>query len=231
MSEKKPIYLLAGGRGSKSPDNILKAIFRDIGKPSPTIAYIGAATEDDTTFFQHMSSMVRSAGDCKLVHAVTARRNADLKKTKEILEQADAVYVGGGDVEAGMEVLQKKKMTGIFKELCNRGKLFFGVSAGSIMLANEWVRWRDPDDDDTAEMFPCLGLAPVICDTHGEGDRWEELQAALMLKPVGTIGYGITSGACLVVYGDGKAAALGGVVARYQKDGSQVRQSTDLKPE
>jgi dipeptidase E len=230
MNDKKPIYLLAGGRGSKSPDNILKAVFKDIGKASPTIAYVGGATEDDTAFFQHMSSMVRSAGDCKLVHAVISPRNADLKKATEILEKADAVYVGGGDVEAGMEVLNKKKMTGIFPELFNSGKLFFGVSAGSIMLANEWVRWRDPDDDDTAEMFPCMGLAPVICDTHGEGDHWEELQAALNLKPAGTTGYGITSGACLVVYADGKVDALGGAVARYTKDASKVRQAAELKP-
>jgi len=127
MNDKKPIYLLAGGRGSKSPDNILKAVFKDIGKTSPTIAYVGAATEDDTTFFQHMSSMVRSAGDCKLVHAVISPRNADLKKAREILEQADAVYVGGGDVEAGMEVLNKKKMTDISGVIKQRETLLRGL--------------------------------------------------------------------------------------------------------
>jgi len=45
------------------------------------------------------------------------------------------------------------------------------------MLSKEWIRWRDPDDDATAEFFPCLGIAPLICDTHGEQDGWEELQA------------------------------------------------------
>ena len=45
------------------------------------------------------------------------------------------------------------------------------------MLARRWVRWTDPHNDDSAELFPCLGFAPVFCDTHGEGDGWGELRA------------------------------------------------------
>jgi peptidase E len=230
MKENKPIYLLAGGRGSNSTAPIIQKILRDIGKPSPNIAYVGVATEDNTDFFHRMSSMVKSAGECKLIHALIYPRNADLNKAREILQQADAVYVGGGDVEAGMEVLQKKKLIDIFPELAAQGKLFFGVSAGSIMLAREWVRWRDPDDDATAELFPCLGIAPVICDTHGEADNWEELQAALGLKPIGSIGYGITSGTCLKISSDGKTEALGGAVSRYISEGKTVRRQDDLVP-
>jgi peptidase E len=228
MNEKKSIYLLAGGRGSSNPESIIRNILRDIGSPSPYIAYIGVATQDNADFFHRMSSMIKSAGDCKLVHALIYPRNADINKACEILQQADAVYVGGGDVEAGMEVLQKKKLTGIFPELAAQGKLFFGVSAGSIMLAREWVRWRDPDDDATAELFPCLGIAPVICDTHGEADNWDELQAALGLKTTGSIGYGITSGTCLKISSDGKTEALGGAISRYVSEGSTVRRETDL---
>jgi peptidase E len=230
MKDNKPIYLLAGGRGSSSSAPIIQRILRDIGKPSPNIAYIGVATQDNADFFHRMSSMVESAGKCKLIHALIYPRNADLNKARDILQQADAVYVGGGDVEAGMEVLQKKKLIDIFPELAAQGKLFFGVSAGSIMLAREWVRWRDPDDDATAELFPCLGIAPVICDTHGEADNWEELQAALSLKPAGSIGYGITSGTCLKISSDGKTEALGGAISRYVSEGKTVRRQTDLVP-
>ena len=65
------------------------------------------------------------------------------------------------------------------------------------MLAQEWIRWRDPDDDATAEIFPCLGIAPVICDTHGEQDGWEELQALIALEKDKNIGYGIVSGTAM----------------------------------
>jgi peptidase E len=230
MTEIKPVYLLAGGRGNTSPDRILKKIFKDIGKPSPKIAYVGVATDDNTEFFQRMSSMISAAGNCTLTHALIAPKNADLDKAQEVMLQSDAIYVGGGDVEAGMAVLNKKKFTKIFNDLYIQGKLFFGVSAGSIMLGKEWVRWRDPDDDSTAELFPCLGIAPVVCDTHGEADHWEELQAAVSLEPEGILGYGITSGACLKVAANGRVEALGVQIARYIHEGDAVCREADLTP-
>ncbi len=230
MTEVKPVYLLAGGRGSASPERIFREIMRDIGKLAPDIAYVGVATGDNRDFFQRMGTMIRAAGSCTLTHALIAPENADLGKAREVLQQADAIYVGGGDVEAGMEILNKKNFTGIFSELSKRGKLFFGVSAGSIMLAREWVRWRDPDDDATAELFPCLGIAPVICDTHGEADQWEELQVALTLKSAGTPGYGITSGACLKIDTNGEITAIGVPVAKYVFDSGRVRREADLEP-
>ena len=78
--------------------------------------------------------------------------------------------------------MQEKNITDFLVGLYKQGKPFFGISAGSIMLAQEWIRWRDPEDDTTAEIFPCLGIAPVICDTHGEEDGWEELQALIALE-------------------------------------------------
>jgi len=51
-------------------------------------------------------------------------------------------------------------MTDFLRRLHRSGRLFFGTSAGSIMLSRKWVRWRDPHDDRSAELFPCLGLHP-----------------------------------------------------------------------
>ena len=78
-----------------------------------------------------------------------------------------------------MRVLREKEMIGVLRRLHREGKPFFGTSAGSIMLASQWIRWADPNDEASAELFDCLGLAPVFCDTHGEDDGWEELQALL----------------------------------------------------
>ena len=98
------------------------------------------------------------------------------------------------------------------------------------MLAKEWIRWRDPDDDATAEVFPCLGIAPVICDTHGEQDGWEELQALLKLKEDGVTGYGIVSGTAFKVFPDGRIEALGGAVHQYTKINGKVEKLADILP-
>ena len=155
--------------------------------------------------------------------AVLSSEKADIKKAKDILESSDIVYISGGDVEHGMQVLAEKNMVDFLVGLYRQGKPFFGISAGSIMLAKEWIRWRDPDDDTTAEVFPCLGMAPVICDTHGEQDGWEELQALLKLEKDNTTGYGIVSGTAIKVFPDGKIEALGGAVHQYTKINGKVK--------
>ncbi len=229
MTTKKPLYLLAGGRGGADMTPILKAVFADIGVANPIIAYVGAANGDNPPFFERMAAMMKAVAKCRIVNAVTQPDDADVEKAVKAIRSADAIFVSGGDVEAGMDVLNKRGITGLFCEMYERGKLLFGVSAGSIMLAREWVRWRDPDDDSTAELFPCLGVAPVLCDTHGEADNWEELKAAVALCPNGALGFGITSGACLKVLPSGGVAALGGAISRYMHQAKRVTQASDLE--
>ena len=184
MSMLKPVYLMAGGRSAnpRSTSLMIRSVYKDTGQEKPTIAYVGVASGDDWSFYLMISRMLKEAGDCRVVRILIAPKKADISKARETLQSADAIFMSGGDVEAGMEVLEEKNLTGFFQDLHQQGGLFFGASAGSIMLAKEWVRWRDPEDDASAEMFPCLGMARVICDTHAEADDWEELKAALGLK-------------------------------------------------
>jgi hypothetical protein len=92
------------------------------------------------------------------------------------------------------------------------------------------VRWPDPDDDSSAELFPCLGCAPIICDTHDEQAGWEELQAALMLEKVGFKGYGLSSGSGVKVTPDGKVTAIGGTVYQYIRRKGGVERIDDILP-
>jgi peptidase E len=231
MSNQKPVFLMAGGRSSltKGPDPVIQAVFKETGKSSPVISYVGAASEDNWGFYLMISNWIKKAADCKLKRVLIAPKKADLDKARTILQSSDAIFMSGGDVEAGMQALEEKGLSGFFKDLYEQGKLFFGASAGSIMLAREWVRWRDPEDDSSAEIFPCLNVAPVICDTHAEGDGWEELKAALNLKENNSRGYGIPSGACLKVYPDGKMEAIGGPVCQYARLENQVVKLEDIK--
>jgi len=227
---KKPVFLLAGGRprGQDTTDRLMRAVLNESGKPSPSIAYTGTASGDDTNFFSRMAGMLQMSGAGTISHAVIAPKNADLDKSRRILQAADIIFVGGGDVDAGMRVLKEKDMLGFLEEINEQGKVFFGTSAGAIMLAKEWVRWPDPDDTDSAELFSCLNFAPVICDCHDEDGGWQELIAALELKETGTIGYGLSSGTGIKVYADGSVEALAKPVYRYEKDKDKVKKISNL---
>ncbi|MGP8080366.1 MAG: Type 1 glutamine amidotransferase-like domain-containing protein [Dehalococcoidales bacterium] len=232
MSNLKPVYLFAGGRprNAQTFNPLFQAVFKESGKTSPTIAYVGVASDDSKAFFLMMSAMLKGAGSGKVRFAALASKKADVNKAKDILESSDIVYVSGGDVGHGMQILAEKNMTDFIIGLYRWGKPFFGVSAGSIMLAKEWIRWANPEDDNTAEIFPCLGITPVLCDTHGEADGWEELQALLKLEKDNTIGYGIVSGTAIKVCTDGKIEALAGAIHQYQKHNGQVERIEDILP-
>ena len=232
MSDKKPVYLLASGRRAarQGPDPILQAIFKESGKVSPTIAYSGTANGDDEGFFNRMTEAFREAGAGKISHALISPARANLKKAQDILKSADIVFISGGDVDRGMDGLREKDMIGFLTQLYQQGKPYFGASAGAIMLAKEWVRWPDPDDNSSAELFPCLDFAPIICDCHDEESGWEELREALKLKEDGAKGYGLTSGTTVRVFPDGKVEALGGAVHQYARHGKRIEKISDIIP-
>jgi peptidase E len=230
--EIKPVYLFAGGRSGnrKKQDILLQRMYREIGIASPSVAYSGTASGDDRSFFRFIAGELTGAGADKVTHAVIAPAGADLGKARSILEAADIVFISGGDVEAGMDVLKEKDMLDFLTGLYRQGKPFFGISAGAIMLADRWVRWRDPDDDSSAELFPCLGFAPVICDTHDEDGGWEELQAALKLAEDGSRGYGLATGSGIKVSPQGRVEALGGDVYQYVNRGGKVKRIENVLP-
>ena len=232
MSNRKPLYLLSGGRegNSKSTNQIVRAVFRETSKMSPNIAYVGVASDDNRIFYQFIVGVMKKAGDCKVHRVLICSPKTDLSKAKEILESADAIFMSGGDVEMGMQILVEKNMDIFLQGFYRQGKLFFGASAGSIMLAREWVRWKDENDDSTAELSPCLGLAPIICDTHAEDDNWTELKMALKLRGNNVPGYGIPAGICLKVYPDGRVEALGGAIVRYALLNGKIERQDDLFP-
>ena len=234
MTERcAPIFLIAGGhrmRVEKGPNPLLHAAFRQTGVRRPTVAYVGAASGDDAAFRQANVTRFQEAGAGKVTFAPLCGRSGDAQRAKAVIEASDLVFLSGGDVEEGMRVLNEKGMIDFLACLYRAGKPFLGISAGSIMLAQRWIRWTNPDDDTSSELFDCLGFASVLCDTHGEAEGWEELQAMLALSPIGAIGYGIASGTAIVVEPDGTVSALGGEVHRFQKQAGRVVQVRSLAP-
>jgi cyanophycinase-like exopeptidase len=228
-----PVYLIAGGRGAarrRGSDPLVAEALALAGVEKPSVAYVGAASGDNAVFRAMISGILKKAGAGDVRLAPLCGKRANPARAQKVLEGADIVFMSGGDVDEGMRVVAKTGIQPLLEELHRAGKPFFGVSAGSIMLARSWVRWTDPEDDGSAELFPCLGIAPVYCDTHGEGDGWEELKVLQGLAPAGALSYGIVSGSALVVRPDGKVSAAGGEIHRFCRKGRTVSQADSLLP-
>jgi peptidase E len=220
MMGPAPIILISGGPNSNNTALIAEALA--LSKTvKPFIAYIGAASSDNKEFFSMLRQMLISAGADK-VTLVPIVQGFDRKTAQSILSSGDLVFISGGDVKAGMEYLEKRKLVPFLRKLYESGKPFFGISAGSIMLCSQWIHWHDPADDSSAKSFPCLGFAPVLCDTHAEDEGWKELRTLLGLCPEGTIGYGIPAGGALRITQNGKVIDIGSPSVRFIKKGRDV---------
>jgi len=228
----RPVYLLAGGpssRKNRGPDRLLREALQEAGTGNPSVAYIGAASNDSAPFRAMISNLLKEAGAGEVTLAHLCGRRAKPEEARRVIEACDIVFVSGGDVELGMQVLKKAGMIDFLLDQYQGGKPFFGVSAGSIMLGKSWIRWRDPDDLSTGELFQCLGIADVFCDTHDEEDGWEELRMLAQLVPAGTAVFGIPSGSALVTNPGGSVRAVGGEVHRFLRTGDVVNPIEPLR--
>jgi len=226
------VYLLAGGIDSsaRKEEALLKKIFADIAIKNPSVAYIGCASGDDRSFFAWIARKLKSCGAGEVRLARTTGKKFQKEETVKILESSDILFFSGGDVEEGMQVLAERRMKDLFKRLYFEGKIFIGVSAGSIMLCKNWVRWKDAEDDDTAEVFACLGIAEILCDTHAEEDGWVELKTLLnCLNEKGVTGYGIPSGGALKIETDRNPSVYGNPVIKISKAGNEFKETWILQ--
>jgi peptidase E len=221
------VFLFAGGRdGDREKDKAsLREAIESCAIASPAIAYLGAASGDNFIFRKMITAYLHAAGAGDVRLAPLSGRRFDRSLCEKILRDSDLIYCSGGDVEKGMKVLAQREMIPLLRELHLAGKPFLAHSAGSIMLAKEWICWSDPDDDTSAKSFLCLGFAPIICDTHSESDDWEELRTLLKMKPDGTIGYGLRSGAGIRVSNDGIVERIAGVVDKFTKTKERLHQT------
>jgi len=225
MNHMKPAFLLAGGRSDnpKSMVPMLAKALGECGRERPAVAYIGAANDDNLLFYESHKLLLKQAGAGKVAIVRLAKDTADAGFARAQLGEADAVFLSGGEVEDGMRRLQRHGLDSYLKELRGQGKLFIGISAGSIMMGAHWVHWDVPEDDATASLFDCLGFAPVTFDTHAEDENWKELVLALKLQGSGARGYGIPRGGMISIDGQGRPAELEKSLLPYVNESGRVR--------
>ena len=216
MSARKATTLIAGKFGSRhfGTKPYLADAVKRTGKHNPAVLYVGAASGDDPTFGSALGKLLTAAGAGRVLWPKLASRRQQSSQMRQALTEVDVVFVGGGDVEAGMDLLRGADLLDDFHAAADRGAVFAGMSAGSIMLGVRWIRWPNADaGDDEAQTYECMGIVPVALDTHGEGDAWGEARsyAAVRARELGkkARAYGVPSGGALVIDPRGRIEAHG----------------------
>jgi cyanophycinase-like exopeptidase len=97
------------------------------GKDAPLVLYIGAASGDDRLFGSALSSVLEAAGAGRVLWPKLTGRRREGAKAREILRDIDFVFLGGGDVDAGMNALRDADLVDDLRRAAARGVAFAGM--------------------------------------------------------------------------------------------------------
>lgn len=218
-------YLLAGAGPATSRRSVRyhRACIAATGTPRPTIAYVGAASDDDRSFAAMLRALVFGPG-ARVVLVELTRRAVPTSTLRSRLAAADLVFFTGGDVERGMALIDDRALAPYLRELARAGKPMEGISAGAILLGRHWLRFPERG---APAVFRCLGVVPASFDTHGEADGWSELRELARRVRGEPVVYGIPSHGGAVWDGQW-LRSLGRPLARL-RSGARVRRLADAR--
>ena len=102
------------------------------GEKRANALFVGTASHDSMPYFNSFRKTYTSVFDIKAEVALVVYGEMDMEKIKGKIDNADCIYIGGGDT---MFMLEKWKELGLDKLLIdayNNGKIICGLSAGAI---------------------------------------------------------------------------------------------------
>jgi hypothetical protein len=225
------MLIASGSPGDDFHDHLLARLPR-----APQIAWIGAASGDRAQWFERSANLLGKRYDARVRLARTVPGPGyDREETRRILDEAQLIYLGGGDVSLLAEHLCRDGLDEQIRARRRAGAALLGVSAGAIGLTPAWLRFPediDDDEDNSGEValpsrFACVGAVPIACDVHDEESDWEELRALLDVwrrdDPQARVeAYGIPAGGALLLDGEDRVKHLGAAPHRLILDQGRI---------
>lgn len=206
--EQKPIETMV----------IDKKIIELTGKTHPTMVFIGAASDDNPAYLTAVKNHFEDRLGVKVINLnLTEKPNID--KIQETVNQADIIYIGGGNVTRLMEALNNTGADKILLNAYNRGIIMSGNSAGGCV----WFEYYDNDEDedfdgtfDTLKTKPALGWAKGFFMPHWNkmpetGINKESVSKDIIRKLLAKeskYGYGVDEGTAIMVQTDDKGQQI-----------------------
>jgi cyanophycinase-like exopeptidase len=181
------VYLAASSQGDAIGSMIKRAIDSApmrAGKRKPRVAISYAAVADSLagrTFMKSFATKMFWGAELVAFHVAGEKSKMDSAKAKTIVEEADIVFLTGGDPVLGARLLVDAGADGWLRDARARGAACIGISAGSIMLGAVWAEWPEEPPPgakwDGGKLVRCTGVVKdMVLDCHAEEDDWSELK-------------------------------------------------------
>ena len=228
MSGPGHVYLAStsGGAFPAMVERAIASVKLRPGQRKARVAISYAAVADSfagRTFMKGFAAKSFWGSETTAFHVAGESSKMDAAKAKAIVDEADIVFLAGGDPVLGARLLRGAGADAWLRDARARGTPCLGVSAGAMMLCAWWASWPESAAQGASgapfeggELVACCGVVPdIVVDCHAEDDEWAELKlvSAMLAQRAGNAPLprrlGLPTGAGLIVGADGETSWLG----------------------
>lgn len=140
------------------------------GKIAPVVLYISTANGDDPLKISDFKSKYGGASCSVTTLAFFTPPFPNSQQISLLFEQADIIYVAGGNTRAMLAVWREFGVIDLLKEAGDQGKVLCGVSAGAIC----WFDFGHSDSGGTFALIHGLGLLRGALCPHFNSEEGRE---------------------------------------------------------
>lgn len=181
--------------------------------------YIGASNKDKIEFYELFKAAMNNweIFDCDMI-------NSGFSKTdKENLENADLIFLSGGDTKSGWDIFKETGIKDIIIKKYHEGTFIIGVSAGAVQLG--WQMLVNDKVTLSNTVVDMLKLAPFVIDVHQESNEWGNIKSLLKLSSNMKRGFGIPFGAGIIYHPDQTLEITGKPIHKFVLQGDVFKQT------
>ncbi len=199
------LVLIGGGevgRGNTEYETkiIDEEIIKMTNKENPTLLFVGLASSFSDSYYDVIKNNYKELGATpvylkknNLIH------NPDLVKEK--FQNADIIYIGGGDTLKLLEKIEEYNLKPLFDEAYKNNKVLVGISAGAILLSKKGYSdsYILREEKDTYEMIKGFKYTDIIISPHYHSDLDKCRQLEEYLKKHNEEVYGIENNSAIFI--------------------------------
>ena len=194
------------------------------GEKRANALFIGTASHDSMPYFNSFRKTYTSVFDIKAEVALIVYGEMDMQRIQQKINDADCIYVGGGDTIFMLDKWQQVGLDKMLIEAYNQGKIICGLSAGAICWFKDMYTDYQIMRSESADyvLKKGLGILPLTACPHF--NQREEDFVANMIKQNVSSAYAIEND-CAIEFVNGvftKSISSGGKAYFVKLDGQEV---------
>ena len=140
------------------------------GERRAVSVFVGTASHDSLPYFNSFRKTYTSHFDIKADLALLTKKDIPMDKIQGKLENADLIYIGGGNTIFMLDVWRKTGFLDMLLDAYNKGVIIAGLSAGAICWFEKM--YTDSAEGSKYQVEDGLGILKGIMSPHYD-DREE----------------------------------------------------------